>query len=134
MTRVMVFGAFDGLHPGHEHFLAEAKTYGQTLIVALATDSTIARQKGHAPQYGFDARKAALMASGLVDDVVKGDEEAGIYSAAQELVPDVVVFGYDQAELRSDFLAWILHRGIGANVFIAGAFEPEKYKSSLLNK
>ncbi|MBI1908030.1 adenylyltransferase/cytidyltransferase family protein [Candidatus Uhrbacteria bacterium] len=131
MNRVMVFGAFDGLHPGHEHFLTQAKSYGESLTVVLATDATIARLKGRAPVHPFAERSAALLASGLVDEVVAGDDAEGVYTAAAEQKPDTVVFGYDQEALKKDFIAWITRRGIGANIIVAAAHEPETYKSSL---
>lgn len=38
-NRVMVFGVFDGLHPGHRAFLRQARKKGDKLIVVVARDN-----------------------------------------------------------------------------------------------
>lgn len=134
MSTVLVFGAFDGLHPGHTHFLAEAKTYGERLVVCLATDAAILRQKGHAPKHVYAAREAALRDVPSVHDVVAGDDTDGAYSAVVRLRPEVIAFGYDQTALREHLLEWLSKQGIGAITFIISAYQPEVYKSSLLNQ
>jgi len=40
MKKVMCFGAFDGLHPGHLDFFRQAKRYGDFLIVSVGSFST----------------------------------------------------------------------------------------------
>lgn len=133
MSTVLVFGAFDGLHPGHAHFLAEAKTHAERLVVCLATDAAIARLKGHMPRNTFEDRKAALFLLPQVDDVVAGDDEDGSYSSVVHLRPDVVAFGYDQQTLKEDFQTWNTHQSIGVRTVTISPFAPERYKSSLLN-
>ncbi|HEY4500387.1 MAG TPA: adenylyltransferase/cytidyltransferase family protein, partial [Candidatus Paceibacterota bacterium] len=46
MKRVMVFGTFDILHPGHLYFLRAAKKLGDYLIVSLARDVNVRKIKG----------------------------------------------------------------------------------------
>ena len=46
----MVFGAFDGLHPGHLDFFRQAKEYGDTLVVSVGTDKNVEKIKGKKPQ------------------------------------------------------------------------------------
>lgn len=133
MSTVLAFGAFDGLHPGHAHFLAEAQTRAERLVVCLATDAAITRLKGHAPRNTFADRKAALLLLPPVDDVVAGDDEDGSYSSVVRLRPDVVAFGYDQEELKEHFQIWNNQQSIAASTVTLPAFEPEHYKSSLLN-
>ena len=50
MKKVMAFGSFDVLHNGHEHYLKEAKSCGDYLIVIVAKDKNIARFKGRKPK------------------------------------------------------------------------------------
>ncbi|HLC71304.1 MAG TPA: adenylyltransferase/cytidyltransferase family protein, partial [Candidatus Nanoarchaeia archaeon] len=38
MKTVMCFGTFDILHPGHLHYLQQAKKYGDYLMVVIARD------------------------------------------------------------------------------------------------
>ena len=35
MAKVMVFGTFDGVHPGHENFFEQAKQHGDYLIAVF---------------------------------------------------------------------------------------------------
>ena len=41
MKSVLVFGAFDGLHPGHLDFFLQAKKFGDHLIVSVGTDKNV---------------------------------------------------------------------------------------------
>ena len=47
--RVLVGGVFDILHVGHIHFLSQAKALGDELIVIVAHDETVRRQKRREP-------------------------------------------------------------------------------------
>ena len=51
MKRVVVFGVFDKLHPGHNHFLHQAKLFGDELVVCLARDTIVAELKGRPPKH-----------------------------------------------------------------------------------
>ncbi|MEZ4984318.1 MAG: adenylyltransferase/cytidyltransferase family protein [Saprospiraceae bacterium] len=64
----MVFtnGCFDLMHPGHLHYLAQARALGQRLVVGLNSDASVARLKGaHRPVMDQQAR-ALLLASLLL--------------------------------------------------------------------
>lgn len=43
---VFTNGCFDLLHPGHVHLLNEAKSFGDRLIVAINSDTSVMRLKG----------------------------------------------------------------------------------------
>ena len=47
-NKVVVFtnGCFDLLHPGHIHYLSEAKALGDVLIVGLNSDESVKKIKG----------------------------------------------------------------------------------------
>ena len=49
MRRVVAFGTFDGIHPGHEHYLREARMHGDHLRVGIARDETGRQVNGQAP-------------------------------------------------------------------------------------
>jgi len=46
LVKVLAFGTFDILHPGHEFYLKEAKKHGDILDVVVARDSTVEKIKG----------------------------------------------------------------------------------------
>jgi len=130
MKTVLVFGSFDGLHPGHEAMLKEARRHGDRLVAAVAPDNVIERIKGRFPRHLFEERQDALIASGLVDQIATSDKENGTYNILNRVHPDVVAFGYDQTELRENFLKFLEKTGRKVALVTLSPFEPEKYKSS----
>lgn len=94
MVRVMATGVFDLLHPGHIHYLAEAKKLGDELVVVVARDRTAERFK-HRPIASEDQRLEMVRALKPVDRAVLGNE-GDIFEILTELRPDVIALGYDQ--------------------------------------
>lgn len=130
MKIVLVFGSFDGIHPGHKAMLKEARRHGDRLIAAVAPDNVIERLKGRFPQQLFEERCDALTATGLVDQITASDKTEGMYNVITRIKPDVVAFGYDQDALRENFLKFLEKTGKQVKVVTLSPFEPEKYKSS----
>ena len=95
---VMAFGTFDILHPGHLHYLAEAKSLGgenARLVVVVARDSNVERLKGSKPVNDENSRLEIIRALRVVDEAVPGNE-GDIYEIVRERNPDVIALGYDQ--------------------------------------
>lgn len=59
---VLVGGCFDILHLGHVRFLKEAKKYG-TVLVALESDETLKKHKGHLRPIHKQAERAEVLAA-----------------------------------------------------------------------
>lgn len=133
MTRVLVFGTFDGLHEGHEAYLAQARTFGDTIVASVPQDTTVALLKGKPPKRSFEDRKQALLSTGLVEEVIASDEEPGTYRSALQSRPDHILLGYDQHELIEDLCRFLEEHHSSIPVSIADPHHPETYKSSLLN-
>ena len=94
---VMTNGCFDILHPGHLHYLREAKTLGEHLIVALNTDNSVKRLKGnHRPINSLQTRATMLLALEMVDAVVEFDQDTP-EELIKDLQPDILVKGGDYA-------------------------------------
>ena len=139
----LVFGVFDGLHDGHRAMLEQARFRVDRLVVALPSDVVVEHLKAHPPSRPWNVRADELRASGLVDDVVLGDETEGEYHILDSVHPDVILLGYDQRELRNDLERYYtLHatprrsRTAGTRlirIVILESHQPERYKSSLLN-
>ena len=132
--KVMIFGTFDNLHPGHVSFLKQARKLGDTLIVSLALESTIQKLKAKTPVHSFEKRKQALMQSGLVDEVVASDKKLGTYQSVQSIQPNIIALGYDQNDLKSSLSTWIKDQNQNIELVTLKPFKAKKYKSSLLNK
>lgn len=134
MTRVMVFGTFDGLHEGHRAFLRQARELGNELVVCLAADEVVEHLKGHCPDHLFELREAALRTVEHVTAVHPGDTELGVYTCVHLIKPGLVAFGYDQQTLAADFQRWQQERGDETPTVMLQPYRPETYKTSLLRR
>ena len=133
MTKVLVFGTFDGLHEGHKNFFKQAKEFGSHLIVVVGRDSTILKTKGRLPKFGEQERLKAVQDCGLVDEARLGNENMSPYVVIEEIKPDIICLGYDQTHFTEKLAVALKVMGMEkVNVERLKAFEPEKYKSSLL--
>ena len=98
---VLVFGSFDLLHKGHRYFLSRSRERGECLLAVLSRDEEIARFKKRRPAWDFTHRKAALLKSGLVDQVFRSDLQYGNFCVLQDMPqkPDLIVLGDGQEAL-----------------------------------
>src|SRR3989338_5863014 len=134
MTRIMVFGTFDMVHPGHEDFFEQARRLAQHehgrgaepyLIVSIARDAVASRIKGFSPRYRESERLAAVAAHPLVDKAVLGDKVGYIEHIKAES-PDVIALGYDQSGAYVDDLEKDLHAdGLATKVIRLNPHRPE---------
>jgi FAD synthetase len=131
--RVIAFGAFDPLHPGHEWFLEQARLLGDYLLVVVARNTSILAQKNREPFLPEEERLAAVATLEAVDEALLGNEGANKYAILDELDFDVVALGYDQKP-TDEVLRMELDKRGKTHVIIKrlGAFKPELYKSSFL--
>ncbi len=133
MATVLVFGAFDVIHPGHVSFLTQAREHGDRLVAAVARDSYIIEQKGKLPIHDEERRRLGVLATGLVDEAFLGDAVPGTYSIIAKVKPDVVCVGYDQELFKKNLMAWISATGAQLRVVTLKPYQPERFKSSKLN-
>ena len=94
MVKVMATGTFDILHLGHIYYLKESKKLGDTLVVVVATDSTVRRLK-HEPVNPEEIRLKLIKELRIVDEAYIGHED-DIYKIVKELKPDIISLGFDQ--------------------------------------
>ena len=94
---VFTNGCYDILHPGHVRLLESARSFGDVLILALNTDSSVQRLKGPSRPF-FDERTRAELALHLeaVDAVTLFDEDTP-RDLISKVLPDVLVKGADWA-------------------------------------
>ncbi len=98
-SRRIVFtnGCFDILHVGHIRYLKEAKGYGDMLIVAVNSDSSVKSIKGDKRPIVSQSERAEVVAAlEMVDYVTMFDEDTP-YNIIKKLQPDVLIKGGDWA-------------------------------------
>ena len=96
MTRVMAVGIFDLLHAGHLHYVEQAKSLGEELVVVIAHDETVRKQK-HEPVTGQDLRRRMVEGLKPVDQAIIGTPPGvPIFEILKQIDPDLIALGYDQ--------------------------------------
>ena len=92
---VFTNGVFDLLHVGHVRYLAEARSLGDALVVAINSDRTVRELKGNErPVINEDERAEILAALRSVSYVIIFDDISPRSTIARVL-PDVLVKGGD---------------------------------------
>jgi FAD synthetase len=114
MVRVLATGVFDILHLGHLHFLAKARELGDELVVVVATDNRV-RELKHEPITPQDMRLEMIKALRPVDMAVLG-REGDMFAIVEELKPDIIALGYDQAHDEEEIRAALDKRGLAVEV------------------
>jgi FAD synthetase len=130
---VLASGVFDLLHLGHVRFLEEAKQAGgenAKLVVIIARDSTVEKIKGKKPIMSEDQRCMLVESLKVVDKAVLGFEGFDIGEVIDEIKPDVIALGYDQAEMESEVQTYITTHKLPVEVVRIGKFGKNALDSS----
>jgi FAD synthetase len=129
MTRILMFGTFDIIHPGHLLIFKQAKSLGDELYVVIALDSTVRKVKGKDPLNNQEQRRKNVQRVTWVDKAVLGHEEDK-YRVLEEIRPDIIALGYDQSAFVQSLNEEITKRGLKIRIVRLGSHRPEVYKSS----
>ncbi|MHA2425103.1 MAG: adenylyltransferase/cytidyltransferase family protein [Candidatus Thorarchaeota archaeon] len=103
--RVLAAGKFDILHLGHLSYLEEARKLAGPngeLIVIIARDDTITRERGAPPVFPQEQRRRLVEALDIVDKAIVGLQTDDHTLMVKDLKPDIIALGYDQ---RTDIQA-----------------------------
>lgn len=98
-TSVLAAGKFDILHLGHLAYLRQArKLAGEDgeLIVIIALDKTIERERGAPPVFPQEQRRKLVEALEIVDRAILGIDTDDHTKIVLEVKPDIIALGYDQ--------------------------------------
>ncbi len=98
--KILVFtnGCFDLIHRGHIEYLKEAKSYGDFLIVAVNSDSSVRKIKGkQRPLISLVDRLYILSHLVFIDFLISFDEDTPEH-LIRTILPDVLVKGSDYRE------------------------------------
>ncbi len=95
MIKVMASGVFDILHLGHIHYLKESKSFGDYLIVVVASDYT-AKKHGKNLIFNENERKGLVSELKIVNEAIIGHSTDDIFQTVNEIKPDIITLGYNQ--------------------------------------
>jgi D-beta-D-heptose 7-phosphate kinase/D-beta-D-heptose 1-phosphate adenosyltransferase len=94
---VFTNGVFDLLHVGHVRYLAEARSLGGALVVAINSDRTVRELKGEGRPIVNEQERAEVLAALRQVDFVTIFDDVSPRSLIAKLLPDVLVKGGDYA-------------------------------------
>lgn len=118
---VLAGGVFDIIHPGHIHTLKAAKDLGNVLVVVIATDKTAQKMKNRIPLHNMELRRDLVRSLSMVDYAVVG-YEGDIFKSVENIKPNIIALGYDQAHQEKFIVDGC--KKIGINVAIARLQSP----------
>jgi D-beta-D-heptose 7-phosphate kinase/D-beta-D-heptose 1-phosphate adenosyltransferase len=97
--RKLVFtnGVFDILHVGHVRYLAEARSLGDALVVAINSDASVRALKGAGRPLMNENERAEILAALRAASYVTIFDDVSPRSLIARLLPDVLVKGGDYA-------------------------------------
>ena len=133
LTVVLVGGVFDILHPGHISTLKSAKSYGDVLVVIIATTSTATKiKKNRVIYHNEELRKEMVSALSFVDLALIG-RKGTLFDSVEYVRPDIIALGYDQTHTEKYISENCKKRNIDARVIRLNTPIP-KTKSSEIKK
>jgi FAD synthetase len=130
---VLASGVFDLLHLGHVKFLEEAKKAGgkdAELLVIIARDSTVEKNKGRKPIMPENQRRALVESLKVIDEAVLGFEEFDVGDVIERIKPDVIALGYDQEDMEKHVQEYVDKHNLNVKVVRIGKFEEDALNSS----
>jgi len=92
---VFTNGCFDLLHPGHTRYLAEARTLGDALLVAVNSDRSVRALKGPGRPILPESERAEILAALECVDYVTVFDDLTPRSLIARLLPQVLAKGAD---------------------------------------
>ncbi len=134
-TRIMVFGTFDGLHPGHINFLKQAKKLikNSFLIVSIARDRNVFRIKGKYPNKNERTRMALVEKCKLVNQVLLSGTKNHLPHIVK-MCPDIIALGYDQKDYVRNLKKDLKNKGVLIKIKRLKPYKEKIYKTHLLLK
>lgn len=125
MKKVIVFGTFDIIHPGHLNFFKQAKKYGDNLVLVVARDKNVKKIKARLPVNKENVRLRQIKQIDLIDKAVLGDLRDP-YKVIKKEKPNVICLGYDQRAFTKDLKKIFSD----INIIRLKSYKSSKFKSS----
>lgn len=129
----MVFGTFDGLHPGHLFFFRQARKLAKKsfLIVSIARNRNVFKIKGKYPDKNEQERIILVKKCKLVDKVVLSGVKNYLPHILAEK-PDIIALGYDQRAYVRNLKYDLKSKSFSTKVVRLKPYKEKIYKNHLL--
>ncbi len=132
-VNIMVFGVFDGLHPGHINFFKQAKELSKNsfVIASIARDKNIIKIKGKKSTFSEKERFNLVKQNKFINKVVLGGKIKYLPHILKEK-PDIIALGYDQKTYVSELKRDLKNKGILVKIIRLKPYKEKIYKNHLL--
>jgi len=127
--KVMIFGTFDYLHPGHEYVFREAAKHGRVVAV-IARDETVKLIKGSYPKHSEQDR---LKEVSKHVDAMLGHHDSKM-RVIEEQKPDIICLGYDQKAFVDELRRFLAEKKLKIPILRLKPYQQEIYKGRLLGE
>ncbi len=131
--RVMCFGTFDIIHPGHVWFLTEVSHLGDELFVVVSRDERRKALAGHMPVHTQVERVAVLDALKPVTQAIKGNQR-DILAVIRKYKPHTIALGHDQVYGIDVLNAWIKTQKNPPRIVRLPAFKRVRHSTTRIKK
>ena len=129
----MLFGTFDILHVGHINLFQQAKKYGDKLIVVVARDINVKKNKKLKPLFNEEERAEIVKNIKLIDQVLLGNK-INPYQIIKKISPNIITLGYDQKNYVIGLKDFLQKNNLSTQVIRLKPYKKEKYKSHKIRK
>ncbi len=127
--KILTFGNFDFIHPGHVHYLEFAKKQGGELYTVVASDEISEKIKNRKNIFNQNQRIKYIKNLKISDKVLKGSNK-NPFKILIEIKPDIIVLGYDQKAPIKNIKALLPK----CKILRAPEFKSHVFKSSLIKQ
>lgn len=131
----MIFGTFDGVHPGHRDFFRQAKKLARNpfLIVSIGRDRNVFQIKGKYPDKNEKERARLVKKNKLADKIVLGGVKNHLPHILKER-PDIIALGYDQKNYVKNLKKDLKNKGLNVKIARLRPYQERIFKTSLLRE
>ncbi len=131
VNKILVFGVFDLLHPGHKHFLKQASQLGDRLYVILAHDKSVWKNKKRLPVQSTQVRRHNLQKLPFIYKVIIGQSHSRKHHlSVLKVKPNIIALGYDQTCLIPKLKKTLVKEKLIAKIIKLKPYHPHLYKTS----
>ncbi|MCD4704712.1 tRNA pseudouridine(55) synthase TruB [bacterium] len=130
--KVVIFGTFDIIHPGHISIFKFAKNLAEELFVVVARDQNVNKNRARLDKsfqliFNEKQRLENLKQYKIIDKTILGDLKDPL-AFYKQIKPDLIVLGYDQYQ-NVDLL-----KNLDVKIKKAPEFHPELFKTQKIKK
>jgi cytidyltransferase-like protein len=132
ITVVMAGGTFDIIHPGHIDTLEQARELGDVLVVSVARNSTVQKNKRRPAVHDEQLRQKLVESIKFVDAAVLGSE-IDIFETVDRIKPDIIALGYDQYHTEKAIVEGCTNRNLKLRVVRLKSKNPKIKTKTILD-